>query len=74
MVQVLLDTPAIAKAREIQPPPTPGEAFSVPVPGSKLEGRSHVYRHFKFVDGLLETLDPAVCGEQFCCKWLQVLI
>ncbi|KAF2427138.1 long-chain-fatty-acid-CoA ligase 1 [Tothia fuscella] len=57
----------MAKARELHTPPPPGEAHSVPVPGSKTEGKSHIYRHWRFVDGLLETLDPAIrtCHDFF---------
>lgn len=56
----VLDTVALKKAQELQVPPSPGEAYSVPVPGSKTEGRSHVYRNWRYVDNLLDTLDPAV--------------
>jgi long-chain acyl-CoA synthetase len=45
---------------ELQPPPPVGKPYGVPIPGSKVEGRSEVYRHWRFKDGLLETLDPNV--------------
>lgn len=42
-----------------QAPPS-GASFSVPVPGSEKAGRSPTYRHWRFKDGLLQTLDPNV--------------
>ena len=57
---VALDSVAIRNARELQPPPKQGDPFSVPVPGSQKEGRSLVYRHWRFRDSLMETLDPAI--------------
>jgi len=42
-------------------PPPAGSPYGVPVPGSEVEGRSAVYRHWRFKDGpLLETFDPEV--------------
>ncbi|KAF2397102.1 acetyl-CoA synthetase-like protein [Trichodelitschia bisporula] len=55
-----LNTVSLKRAAELQPPPTPGSPYSVTVPGSKREGRTEVYRHWRFRDGLLETLDPAI--------------
>lgn len=52
---------ALDKAAEIIAPPPPGAPNSVPLEGSELPGRSKVYRHWRFKDALLETLDPAVC-------------
>lgn len=41
--------------------PPKGKPYSLPIPGSQVEGKSAVYRHWNFVDRpLLETLDPAV--------------
>lgn len=41
--------------------PPPGSPYSLPVPGSEKEGRSAVYRHWRFQnEPLLVTLDPAV--------------
>lgn len=57
---VKLDSPAVNRAKELQPPPEPGKPYSLPVPGSAQPGRSAVYRHWRFMDGLLETLDPNV--------------
>lgn len=45
----------------LETPPPPGSPYSVPIPGSEKEGRSAVYRHWRFRDEpLLRTLDPAV--------------
>ncbi|KAH0537156.1 hypothetical protein FGG08_006026 [Glutinoglossum americanum] len=51
---------AQARMKEIFPPPPPGSPYSVPLPGSEKEGRSRVYRHWRFTDAMLKTLDPAV--------------
>jgi long-chain acyl-CoA synthetase len=52
---------ADAYAKELHSPPTPGAPYSVPIPNSEREGRTAVYRHFRFVDQpLLQTLDPNV--------------
>ena len=48
-------------AAAIRAPPPPGSRYSLPIPGSQREGRTAVYRHWRFVDGpLLQTLDPKV--------------
>lgn len=53
------DTAAYIK--ELANPPPPGSPYGVPVPGSEKEGRSAVYRHWRFRDGpLLSTFDPAL--------------
>ncbi|KAI9738561.1 MAG: hypothetical protein M1834_008065 [Cirrosporium novae-zelandiae] len=53
--------PHLQRAAEIVPPPPPGQPYSLPVPGSEKEGRSKVYRHWRFVkDGPLDTLDPNI--------------
>jgi len=57
---VALDSLATRKAKELRQPPKQGEPYSVPLPGSQKEGRSAVYRNWRFKDGLLETLDPAI--------------
>ena len=57
---VLLDSLAIRRANELRPPPKQGEPYNIPIPGSQKEGRSFVYRHWRFGDGLLESLDPSV--------------
>ncbi|KAF1966407.1 long-chain-fatty-acid-CoA ligase 1 [Bimuria novae-zelandiae CBS 107.79] len=49
------------RALELAPPPPKGQPYGVPLPGSKTEGRTAVYRHWRFTDKpLLETLDPAI--------------
>ncbi|KAI9886061.1 MAG: Peroxisomal membrane protein pex16 [Watsoniomyces obsoletus] len=49
-----------AKVKELMVPPPPGTPYSVALPGSEREGRSKVYRHWRFQDALLETLDPEI--------------
>ncbi|KAF6839248.1 long-chain-fatty-acid-- ligase faa2 [Colletotrichum plurivorum] len=49
-----------AYIRELANPPPPGSPYGVPIPGSAKEGRSAVYRHWRFRDGpLLSTFDAA---------------
>ncbi|KAG8526206.1 uncharacterized protein KY384_000199 [Bacidia gigantensis] len=47
-------------AKELGAPPPHGKPYSVIVPGSEKEGRSPIYRHHRFKDGPLKTLDPNV--------------
>lgn len=51
---------SIERAQELAKPPSKGQAYSVSLPGTKVEGRSAVYRHWRFKDELLSILDPAV--------------
>jgi len=56
----------LQRAAEFGGPPPKGTPYSLPIPGSQTEGKSAVYRHFKFVDKpLLERLDPTVCHALF---------
>ena len=57
---VKFESVAIQRARELQVPPEPGKPYSVPVPGSERTGRTAVYRHYRFPDEPLLTLDPNV--------------
>ncbi|KAI9840781.1 MAG: hypothetical protein M1837_001311 [Sclerophora amabilis] len=50
----------IARAKEIAVPPPAGSPYSVALPGSETEGRSKVYRHWRFKDQLLRSLDPSI--------------
>jgi long-chain acyl-CoA synthetase len=53
------DPDALATALKVPPPP--GSPYSLPIPNSEREGRSAIYRHWRFIDGpLLQTLDPQV--------------
>lgn len=52
--------PAVDRALSLQGLPPPGQPHSAPVPGTEREGRTAVYRHWRFVDGCLESLDPTV--------------
>ena len=47
-------------AKELGGPPPVGSCYSVTLPASEKPGRSKVYRHWRFRDGLLKTLDPKV--------------
>ncbi|KAF2716429.1 acetyl-CoA synthetase-like protein [Polychaeton citri CBS 116435] len=51
---------ALQKAKDIYQAPPPGVPYGVKVPGSKQEGRSDVYRHWRFKDNLMHSLDPNV--------------
>jgi len=53
-------TPALARANEIRVPPPPGAPYSVAVEGSEEPGRSKIYRHWRFKDGFLHSLDPQI--------------
>lgn len=48
----------LERAKEFLAPPPPGSPYSVPVPGSEQPGRSPTYRHWRFKDGVLKSLDP----------------
>ena len=50
----------LQKSKEYSTAPPKGQAHAVPVPGSAKIGRSAVYRHWRFKDGLVETLDDEV--------------
>jgi long-chain acyl-CoA synthetase len=50
----------LQKAIEYRAPPPKGNAYSLPLASSTLPDRTPIYRHWRFVDGLLTTLDPAV--------------
>ncbi|KAE8449721.1 hypothetical protein EG329_007496 [Mollisiaceae sp. DMI_Dod_QoI] len=58
-IQYPTDPDALVKALRVPPPP--GSPYSLPIPGSEKEGRTAVYRHWRFIDSpLLATLDPKV--------------
>lgn len=58
-IQYPTDPDALVKALRVPPPP--GSPYSLPIPGSEKEGRTAIYRHWRFVDSpLLTTLDPKV--------------
>lgn len=51
------DTAAFTKL--LQTPPPPGTPYAGPIPGTETEGRSAIYRHWRFINQpLLETFDP----------------
>ncbi|KAL2066568.1 hypothetical protein VTL71DRAFT_2639 [Oculimacula yallundae] len=48
-----------ALATALRVPPPPGTPYSLPIPGSEKEGRTAIYRHWRFAEGeLLASLDP----------------
>ncbi|EME85797.1 uncharacterized protein MYCFIDRAFT_41272 [Pseudocercospora fijiensis CIRAD86] len=51
---------ALDNAAKQIPPPPPGAPYSVSVPGSKQDGRSAVYRHWRQKDGIMYSLDPSI--------------
>jgi long-chain acyl-CoA synthetase len=54
----------LQRAAELGALPPKGQPYSVPIPGSQAEGRSAVFRHWRFKDRpLLETLDPAITTQ-----------
>lgn len=61
------EVPAIQIAKQWRPAPPRGQPYSVALPGSKKEGRSPVYRHWRGQDKLVETLDPdcKTCHDGF---------
>lgn len=51
----------VALCTKLRVPPPPGTPYSLPIPGSEKEGRSAIYRHWRFIDTpLLSTLDPQI--------------
>lgn len=55
-------TPTVTekKVKELYTPVPPNQPQSIAVPGSQKPGHSPIYRHWKFQDGVLETLDPNI--------------
>lgn len=51
-------------AKDYRNPPPAGGPYSVIVPGTEQPGRTATYRHWRFRDGLLKSLDPNV-GKLF---------
>ncbi|KAI0025767.1 acetyl-CoA synthetase-like protein [Xylariomycetidae sp. FL0641] len=48
-----------AQIKQIATPPPPGSPYGVPIPGTEREGRSPIYRHWRFADQpLLTTYVP----------------
>ncbi|TKA69761.1 hypothetical protein B0A49_05215 [Cryomyces minteri] len=51
---------ALEKAKVVGAPPPPGAPYSVAIEGSEQPGRSKVYRHWRFKDEMLVTLDTEI--------------
>ena len=47
-------------AKDYRTSPPVGAPYSVAVPGTEQPGRSATYRHWRFRDGVLKSLDPNV--------------
>ena len=56
-------------AKEYQKPPSPGAPYSLAVPGTEQPGRSAIYRHHHFQDGILKSLDPNVSNHTLNVLW-----
>lgn len=65
------DMAFLDRAREYNRPPPPGSPHSVAVPDTKQDGRSEVYRHWRFKNGVLKTLDPKVSSRLEVSKGLK---
>lgn len=50
----------LTRVNELRGPPPPGTPHSVTLPNSEKDGRTPVYRHWRFKDSLWRTLDPTV--------------
>lgn len=48
------------RAKELYAAPPHGAPYSVAVPNSEKPGRSAMYRHWRFKDGVLKSLDPNI--------------
>ena len=58
--------PQMERASELYTPVPKGQPYSVALPGTATEGRSAIYRHWKFADKpLLEKLVPEVNLHSF---------
>ena len=61
-------------ARDYHAPPPARGPYSVTVPGTEQPGRSATYRHWRFRDGLLKSLDPNVGRPCAIAMWWNVSI
>jgi long-chain acyl-CoA synthetase len=53
--------PQLVRAAELHAPPPKGQPYSVALPGTQKEGRTAIYRHFRFADQpLLASLVPNI--------------
>lgn len=59
-------TPAVKVCEDLRAPPPQGHPHCVALPGTKKEGRSEVYRNWRFQDGLIETLTEVSVATDFC--------
>lgn len=54
------ETQFVTNAASYRPAPPPGSLHSVPMPGTKTQGRTEIYRHWRCQNELVQTLDPMV--------------
>ena len=54
----------LERAKQIYEPPSVGASYAVPLPDSEQPGRTAVYRHWRFQNGLLKSMDPNVGGRE----------
>ncbi|KAI1632615.1 AMP-binding enzyme [Biscogniauxia mediterranea] len=55
------DLEAAAHIKYISTPPPGNSPYAVPIPGTQREGRTHIYRHWRFQDRpLLDTYSPEI--------------
>lgn len=52
--------PAIIQVKATRDIPPPGKPHGIALPGTSQPGRTPIYRHWRYVDGLMETIDPNV--------------
>ncbi|KAI1343985.1 AMP-binding enzyme [Xylariaceae sp. FL0016] len=57
----MADPQTAAQVKYISTPPPPGSPYGVAIPGTEREGRTPIYRHWRFQDKpLLTTYDPEI--------------
>ncbi len=61
-------TPA-DRGKQISASPPHGSPYSVTLPNTEQPGRTAIYRHWRFRDGLLKSLDPNV--SQVCLRVIE---
>ncbi len=62
----------LERAKEFNASPPHGAPYSLPVPDSEQAGRSAIYRHWRFKDGILKSLDPNVSPR--VCNRMMALV
>lgn len=60
---------ALSRAKKLTIPPPSGSPYSVALPYTEKEGRTKVYRHWRFKDELMQSLDPSVRLRSHLCPF-----